>query len=50
MFKDQEMLISYIRTRVRVNWKGEMSIHDIAGMDPKRSKFEDSVYEKGNFY
>ena len=48
MFKDQELLISYIRTRVRVNWKGEMTIQEVAGIETKRNRFEESVYDKGN--
>jgi len=38
MFKDQEHLLSCLRTRIRINFKGEMTIRQVAGIDNKETK------------
>ena len=38
MFKDQEHLFSCLRTRIRINFKGEMTIRQVAGIDNKETK------------
>ena len=50
MFKEQEMLLTHLRTRVRVNWKGEMTIYEVAGMDLKIPTSEDTFDEAGNYF
>lgn len=47
MFKDQEILISHVRTRVRVGWKGELSLEEVAGVQARLSKFEEKVNDMG---
>eukprot|EP00344_Euplotes_crassus_P009456 CAMPEP_0197018310 /NCGR_PEP_ID=MMETSP1380-20130617/80028_1 /TAXON_ID=5936 /ORGANISM="Euplotes crassus, Strain CT5" /LENGTH=263 /DNA_ID=CAMNT_0042445511 /DNA_START=78 /DNA_END=870 /DNA_ORIENTATION=+ len=46
MFTDQETLLSYIRARVRINFKGEMGLREIVGMESGKTLFQKSVYKQ----
>jgi len=45
MFKDQETLLSYIRTRIKINFQGEMNIREVVGMDTAKTSFQKKIYK-----
>lgn len=43
MFKDQETLLSILRTKIRINFKGEITVREIAGINSKTTRQENQI-------
>jgi len=49
MFKEQELMLSYLRARIRINFKGEMTIQEVAGVKSKKTRLEERIGELDDY-